>query len=55
MNVTVQIQGTCPAGHEVTRDLPIQVVRGAEGTVTATKKCPPPCGGHINLAGRYTT
>ena len=54
VNITVHTTGTCPAGHPVTYDMPVTVVRGSSGMATASATCPQ----HnqpVSLSDTYTT
>jgi hypothetical protein len=50
--ISVRVQGTCPAGHLVFHNLPVNAVKGSHGFATATTDCPS-CGGLVSLSGSY--
>lgn len=54
VSITVHTTATCPAGHPVTYDMPVSVVRGTHGFATANATCPRH-GKTVSLSGTYMT
>lgn len=54
VRISVPVRGTCPAGHDVTYELPTEVAAGSHGMAVADATCPEH-GEHVRLSGHYTT